>query len=347
MEKYIFRCLLGIFLTYMLLPMTASAQSVSTAAFPNSFTLNSAIPHGCLFIDPTTLGTVPPSEDISFDTLIDVNDGDFTARFLVRVWRIGCHEPNRSIIILNIRFVAGDDVVRTPIVRIVNLDTNEKNGGSLFYWPPSVAFALPHNATSRNRPESTVASGHLYIVDPGNTPTDVYNFGNIALELLWPDNQIQIAPVFPYDSELDATQFLEAPLHGRYTGQWTVAGLPRSGLVLQIGEVEPERNFVFAIWFTYLDGAPTWVVGNVDFALGDSEVEIPMSILDGGGFITNPGSFTGDDVAVNSVGTMTLRAIHCNALEADIDFTAGGLGQQSIELRRIIRVAGFDCDQTQ
>lgn len=193
-------------------------------------------------------------------------------------------------------------------------------------------------------------NGISYVVQSLFASPDEYNFPVEVILDFGPsmslDPQTVSIPVPSYFSDLFPPEFPAPPLHGRYSGQWAVEGLPRSGLVLQVAEINQNRNFVFAIWFTYLNGEPVWVVGNADLDVGSNEIEIPMTILENGGFITDPGSFTSEDVNTFSVGTMTLRAVHCNQLEADIDFSQGGLGQNSLVLDRLIRIAGYDCDQT-
>ncbi len=150
-----------------------------------------------------------------------------------------------------------------------------------------------------------------------------------------------------FDPALDPPQFTNPPLHGRYTGQWIVEGLPRQGLVLQVGELPPDRNFLFLTMFTYLDGAPTWVVGNVDFPVGTASVTVNMWRLEGGEFFTEPlGSYAREDVIQERLGTMTISARHCNVIDAEIDFSESGFGVVSRRFERLIRIAGYDCDQT-
>lgn len=330
----------------------ASAQESNVVPWelPNNFTIPAVVPHGCLSFVPALLE--PPSEGLFFDETFFV-ESVLSGNVRVRVWRIGCWEPGRSAIALNLS--SDTPLVRYPIVRLKNssgvdqlasisvfdLDSGQRvhsgyAGGQMNEaaapWYPDGVTLIVNNVSLGN--DSDVIS-----------VTD-YN-DDIMLALEYENGVIEI-PVFSYEPELDPPQFDVPVFNGRYSGQWTVPELPRSGLVLQIGEIPLQRNFIFAIWFTYLDGSPMWVVGNADIPNSlQNEIEIPMSILEGGSFITSPGSFTADDVTVKSVGTMTLRAGHCNQIFADIDFSEAGLGTQELEFQRLIRIAGYDCDQTQ
>jgi len=72
-----------------------------------------------------------------------------------------------------------------------------------------------------------------------------------------------------------------------------------------------------------------------------------MWLLEGGEFFTLPlNSYAREDVIQTRLGTMTLRARHCNVLDAEIDFSASGFGAVTRRFERLIRIAGYDCDQT-
>lgn len=338
-------------MSIVILFMAFFQSAVAQLAFPNNFTVQKKVPHGCLFVLPSLLAA--PPEDVFVDSVLELTDvAGVQANLRIRIWRIGCHEPNRSAIAINFSLASGSpNALGLPLV---SLDPGGLTGQAPAYLSlfsannAEVAFFSFPWIFPLSEQEFFV-DGSTYIIDSADPDltTDAYN-DTINLELSWgTEEQTFDVDIFEYAPALDATQLPTSPFNGRYSGQWNVDGLPRSGLVLQIGEVAPDRNFIFAIWFTYVQGDPTWFVANADFAIGDSEVVLDMVELSGGEVVTQPNSFTADDVTVESVGTMTLRTIHCNALEADIDFRQGGFGQQVLELNRLIRIAGYDCDQTQ
>lgn len=327
----------------------------SIASLPNNFTLPTVVPKGCLTVTPTRFNA-PPS-DVIFDDVFAISDWIGEQQSVrIRVWRQGCHEPGRSAILMNLELVEEAAAVwfQIPFVYLATSPSAPSVFGYVSEFATQTTTEMPllpttglFNSALRVG-GAVIQSGTTYVIDAFKhdmTPS-AYN-QSLSMTLDFGQDQWIEYSVPSYSTVLDGEQLPAPAIHGRYTGQWTAEGLPRSGLVLQVGETAPDRNFVFAIWFTYLDGLPVWVVGNADIPIGASEVEIPMAILDGGGFITAPGSFTRDDVTVNPVGTMTLRAIHCNRMEAQINFAEAGLGSETLQMNRLIRIAGYDCDQTQ
>jgi hypothetical protein len=312
---------------------------------PHSYTVASPIPAGCLFAIPTAL-PVPVEVDLSYDELVSATDLDGDAAVVrVRVWRFACYEPDRSVVMVNLDIVSGSDALDTPTVTLQD-NSNQIVPARLFYQTgrPPVAAGEAGRADTL---QATAIDGVSYVVEPAVPVTQAFYNGFLSLTLDWGNGQTFFAPVFVYDAEIDAPQSVAPPFHGRYSGQWTAEGLPRAGLQLLFAEIPfTDRNFVFAVWFTYAGGLPIWVVGNTDFAAGANEIEIPMLSLVGGDFITRPGSYSGDDVQVDTIGTMTIRARHCNEIEVDLDFTPVDEGTAVLTLTRLIRIAGYDCDQT-
>ena len=336
-----------VFMAFFVCSSQLSAQ-LRTQDFFNSFSPNSLIPLGCLTFVPSQF-SVPPNELLFFNDQFTVSDGGRVAVVQVRAWRIGCHEPDSSAIALNLKLVSGDDLVRYPEVGLRLPDDSEIQA-SLFLAPSSTYEATGFvNRWMRWEDDFLFPDGATFIIDSIDRPISKsqYNDG-IELIISWTSTQEVTVPIFAYEPTLDPPQLPLAAFHGRYSGQWVVDGLPASGLLLQIGEVPgTARNFIFAIWFTYIDGVPTWVVGNTDFEIGSNEIDLDMSFIEGGEFFTQPGSFTPDDIVASSVGSMTIRANHCNEIEADVDFTEVGEGTANLTFNRLIRIAGYDCDQTQ
>ena len=148
-----------------------------------------------------------------------------------------------------------------------------------------------------------------------------------------------------FEPLLDPPQFDEPVLNGRYSGQWTLPGAPRQGLVLQIAERVEADNFVFAIFFTYLDGRPVWVVGNTSPALAQpGPVTIQMATLENGAFIADPDQPPRDDVTAAEAGSITIEVLDCNNIRVDYDFSPLGHGTGSMDLERLVRIAGYDCN---
>lgn len=329
----------------------------NTYSYSDWFTQPGMIPKGCLTVDPAVLD-IPPESQIFFDqTFQSVFDGEESTDIRIRAWRIGCHEPDRSAVALNFHQTETDnpffDPIRYPLSEIslprtedpipvglyrsglTNLSEVSGQSGGLM-----TQFEL-----TRSEGYTLLVDSNLYSLDP-----DQYN-SQFTLQLIFGPFDTVTITVPAYEPALDPPQFAEPVFNGRYSGQWVVDGLPRSGLVLQFGEQGfTNPPFIFAVWFTYKNGEPFWITGNRtlgnDADLTSNELTVEMLELSGGEFVTLPGSYTIADTSINSIGTMTLRAVNCNKIEADLDFQEGGLGTQSLTFTRLIRLAGFDCDQT-
>jgi len=327
----------------------------SIGSMPNYFTMPSAVPKGCFSVIPSRFGA-PPSSPLVDDEITVSDLAGTPVDIRIQLWRTQCHSGNRSALLMNMELL-GDDVAPllprpTPEIR-----------SSLFApYVPAFLSEFPAGNSGEIAPFGTIGianrllqiggvdveTGPTFIVDAFdfNIDADAYNDA-ISLRLAFGSDDEFVYSIPAVSSFADETQLPEPALHGRYSGQWVAEDLPRSGLVLQIGEVPPDRLFVFAIWFTYLDGVPFWVTGNADIEAGANEITLDMLRLQGGEFLTDGGSFSSDDVVVETVGTMTLRAVNCNALEGSADFSVARLGTTDLQLNRLIRIAGYDCDQTQ
>lgn len=314
---------------------------------PNSFTYQSVVPYGCLKVVPS-VRSGPPVETF-FDNQIQVVDNGVSGLVRIRAWRIGCHEPNASAIMLNFELISGNGAIRYPEVSLVTPDSEIRSAGLFAFARTS--FYDSRGASLEPMTDqflATLVEGFSFVVDTDSDSISKQQYnGALELRLRWPGGPGVGIDVPAFDKVLDPPQFTSPPLHGRYTGQWIVDGLPRQGLVLQVGELPPDRNFVFVTMFTYLNGVPTWVVGNADFPVGAASVTVNMWTLEGGEFFTEPlNSYAREDVVQEKVGTMTIRARHCNVIDADFDFSESGFGVASRRFERLIRTAGYDCDQT-
>lgn len=330
------------------LGMSSLALAQDFLSFPHNRTSPSIVPNGCLQALPLLLE--PPDDQLLIDGQVTaIDDFDQELVYQVKIWRYGCHEPNRSAIMINLDTGTTTSSVThgaKPALTMIEPD-GEETALAATLWNFDFATILESFLGFFGFDNSAFPNGLTYIVDGTDlAKISAYN-SDFTLRLGFL-GQTVTAEIPSYEPLLDSPQFPASFFHGRYSGQWVVEDLPSSGLVLQIGEIPgQDRNFIFAIWFTYIDGSPLWVVGTTDLPLGSQEVDIEMLLLEGGGFITEPGSFTADDVNVQSVGTMTLRANHCNEIEADIDFSPSGLGTSNLSFSRLIRIAGYDCDETQ
>lgn len=272
----------------------------------------------------------------------------------VRVWRVACADEGFSTVLVRLRQVAGDAPVIVPHVLA---------GVSNFEAPRHESQLLRLPAAGK-----VGATGDIITVDGAVGPTWMLNVDPVSINGLttflpedyneeftlgftWYRFSADPTNVFfriaGFDPELDLPQFDEPILNGRYSGQWVRAGAPRQGLVLQVAE-QAGSNFVFAIFFTYLDGQPFWFVGNTSPALPQpGPVTIQMSALENGQFVANPNQQQADEVLVNPAGSIEIEVIDCNRIRVHYDLSPMGEGTGTMELDRLVRIAGYDCNPWQ
>ena len=345
---------------------------------PSNLSTLSAVPRGCLEIAPAYPAV--PSRQLILDGTVQQNvpivakagetgtvPGPETVDIRIRVWRHGCHDPNRSALLMNLSLPAGVSNEAAILLDLNPVVILEDERGEIpltaVHWEPGVENLISQLVGVYGYFDGAFADGITYILDtesyflisrydnfqPGLFDEIVsrYNAGG-QLKMTFAHDLSVTGQIPNYDRKLDRPQQTKPSLTGRMTGQWVADGLPATGLLLQIGEIPKQyRNFIFAIWFTYIDGQPVWMAANKDIPVGTNEITLDMSYFEGGKLFTTSGGFNSGDVSATSLGTMTLRMINCNEIEATTDFSSSGFGSKTLKLERLIRIAGYDCDGTQ
>jgi len=335
------------------------AITLSVRAEINVLTdLGTPFPPGCVSLN---LPEQPASND---NTLFDLelpapsvggNGSDAVVR--ATIWRVGCHDPGFSVVLVRLRLISA------PTDTIVMVPRLFAEAGEVDF-PLHIAQLIPLPAIGPvgASSEAITAEGATWMVavEPLNLfnddvflPND-YN-GSFTLEFFWGDFSVQANPqselfvIDQYVPELDPTQFATPLLNGRMSGQYVFEDIPFTGLQLMVGEQTDDTNFIFAIVFTYINGQPVWVVGNTGGeAPGFPQVELEMLRLSGGGFFgQGPGVFTESDVLIEPVGTLFLDPLDCDNVLVGYDFTPinGGIG--TLLASRFIDIAGYDCNPWQ
>lgn len=323
----------------------AFAQPVDTEVYPNNFSVQKTVPHGCLTRLPV-LGDSLESEIFVDEEMIV--EQSFNAQTTVRLrgWRQGCQGNGASAILFNFEIVNGQtELELLPRVQL------QPAGSQIDALARFSIRGIPHFFDDYSFPliaQNDSLNGTTLILETAlsDITAEQYN-GELEASLMWALNDDSLEFQIPaYDAFENPPQTDGFPLNGRLSGQWVADDLARQGLVLQIGETA-DRIFLFAISFTYLDGNPFWTVGNADFEPGATSVELDMFRLEGGTYFGDPTSLgSSPDVSQELIGRMTISASDCNRLEVDSDFSVGGLGAKTLEMDRLIRIAGYDCDQT-
>lgn len=340
---------------YVLLALTLliAGRAAATGEINVLTDLKSPFPPGCVAV---ALPQAPASND---NTLWDVSvrapsvdSFDKDARVQVTIWRTGCHDEGFSVVMVRLRKISGGAVLVPQVFAEAGESDFPFHQAQLIRHPAVGDVGATGNVINEDGITYMLAVEPFSIDDETTfTPTD-YNdiftlelfWGALAAEGVALDGELFTIP--EYVPDLDPTQFDFPTLHGRMSGQYTIDGIPNTGLVLQIGEHFDDTNSVTALFFTYLNGAPFWIIGTAgELTPGFDIVELEMLELSGGEFFTvPPGSFTGDDVSVGSIGTMTVEALDCHRVLVDYDFSQTGLGSGVVEAERLIRMAGYDCN---
>jgi hypothetical protein len=332
--------------------MLFAGKSYATGEINVLTDLNSPFPPGCISL---WLPEGPTSTDNTlYDRTIWAPTSDPTtpdARVRITVWRVGCHDPGHSVVMVRMRQNSGEGEVLVPEIwadaGVVDVAWHR---AQLIGKPAVGDIGATGNYVGTQGRTWMLAVDPVSVDDETLFSVDDYN-NLFTLELSWyPFDPGAIDSVLidvdSYAPQLDPPQFEYPPLHGRMSGQYTIEGIPASGLVLHIGEQADDTNYAFALFFTYLDGEPAWVAGNTGgMEPGFDLVDLDMQYLVGGEFFGfGPDLFDDDDIDRIPIGWMTIEALDCNTLLLGYDFTESGLGTGVTEANRLVRVAGYDCN---
>lgn len=129
---------------------------------------------------------------------------------------------------------------------------------------------------------------------------------------------------------------------GAMTGSWSAPDRRGEGQFIGFQQAG-DRSFVIVAWFTYDDeGRARWLVGNVDYTPGATEISVPMITGRGARF---GNAFERSDVVIDPAGQVDLEFIDCNR----IGFAYQGDDQVlEYELERLIGpLSGIDCENPQ
>ncbi|MDT8438889.1 MAG: hypothetical protein RQ729_07780 [Wenzhouxiangellaceae bacterium] len=313
--------------------------------------LGTPFPPGCLAIDlPRQAAS---SENILVDEFVSAPSAQGTVRdseVRVQVWRVACADDGFSVVLVRLTQTAGRNPVVVPTVfaDVGRVDVP-------FHEAQLITLPGSGNVGASGGILTTTGTTWMLAVQPvsidGRTqflPADYNN--EFTLEVNWGN----FSPALPegalftldrFEPSVDPPQFARPVLNGRYSGQWIRPGAERQGLVLQIAE-QIDANFVFAVLFTYLDGSPVWVVGNTgaDQAKPGPVTIDDMVTLQGGAFITDSMQPAENDIPAVRAGSISIEPVDCNRIRVDYDFSPLGKGIGSMELQRLIRIAGYDCN---
>ena len=318
--------------------------------------LLSPFPAGCV---SGSLPNAPADDDNQlWDEIVrapGIGSNSLDADVLVTIWRVGCQDPEFSVVMVRLQQLSGPRPVLVPQVFVEAGEVDVPDHEAQLISHPAVGFmSASGSVMSETGQTFMLAADPLPLSDgPGEFFFEEYN-DVFTLELFWEAYSPNLGPreLFPIDGyfpEFDPPQFDVLPLHGRMSGTYTVPGKAATGLFLNIGELADDRNWLFATFFTYIDGNPIWIAGNTEGQLpGFDRAEIEMQYIEGGVMFTDPTDFSEADVDRQFFGTLVLEAVDCNAIRLEYDFRNNDLGrdfgQGSMIVERLTRIAGYDCN---
>jgi hypothetical protein len=340
-------------------------------------TPHSAYPPGCISGPLNQLDLTGDNVAVVWDgsLWLDVahkvqSQDEFTNRGLVdvKLFRVYCAEPNRSVILVEFRLPA--EWVDPRYSQLV-LPSLGGDGLGMHYVPFDLK-AEPNRWGQSIEQQSLTrqAIGDYtngwddarrftwrYVLDIGpagrywdvDLLTEYYN-GSFPLVVFADDGStdqvIEVPATRPAPGSEPAL-----PLNGRLTGTWVEEGAADQGFLLSFSNpipparsatAEPERSelTVFLSWYTFdAQGGLLWLTGAGRFPQGATEVSIPIVHV-------TQGQFLGSQPANRAVvGSARLKARQCNELEFEYDLANLGLGAGDLRLQRLqaLEIAGYPC----
>lgn len=341
----------------VLITWVLASQSIAGEEINVLTDLFSPFPPGCV-------GLSLPESESSLDNLLwdevvrapSINSSFMDSWVGVKIWRVGCSDAGYSVVMVRLQNLSETAVLVPQAFVEAGQSQLPFHEAQLITQPAVGAMSASGSILSAAGQTFMLAADPLSIDEETLFSVDEYN-QLFTLELSWGSfspvaTEGELFPILPYAPSLDPPQFSFPLLHGRMSGSYSIPGKPYTGLFLNIAEQltdTPEgpmdSNFLYAVFFTYIDGEPLWVVGNTSGrAPGFDLVELEMLAPEGGQFFANPGAFAKSDVHRRTIGTMKIEALDCNTLLLDYDFSESELGEGLIIANRFIRTAGYDCN---
>ncbi len=163
-----------------------------------------------------------------------------------------------------------------------------------------------------------------------------------------PPEAIHPITVAPLDSGVPLGRFVferldtagNLPLSGHQSGLYHDPERSGEGINVLIATLG-ERRFIFVTWFTYHDGNPLWLVGNIDFQNGDDQVQIPLFRTSGTGFGE---FFNADDVELTPWGTISIAFPSCGHLAGSYQSDDTAFGSGTLMLEQLVGISGLACE---
>jgi hypothetical protein len=123
------------------------------------------------------------------------------------------------------------------------------------------------------------------------------------------------------------------------SGSYFDPARPGEGLFIEVGRVG-NRRVLFVSWYTYRDGVPLWIIGNVDFPEGAERVTVPLQTFAGTGF--GP-AFNPAEVVATPWGEASFQVLSCTELSFNWVRSSDGLSGNYNYVRLVEGLLGLNC----
>jgi hypothetical protein len=291
------------------------------------------------------------------------------------VYRVGCAEPNRSVILLEFSIpdgaLADERQFVLPEVVVLNDELHGDDNGRypmLLAAEPNSWGAGPsadgvleqHIGDFSTRQSGASGLRWVYVLDVPVPEPDWQDINadwhpDLALSSAAYNDTVKLLVTSAYEGTLitipPTHEVLETrrgmELNGRLSGNWVVDGATDQGVMLSFSSivgrpVAPLESpmLVFLSWYTFdAQGRMLWLTGSAEFQAGATEVWVPLVYVSNGQFMSSQGAFR------RAAGSVRLAVRSCNSIQMDYGLSELGLGMGTQFLQRIfaMEIAGFPC----
>lgn len=276
------------------------------------------------------LSTVPSGPTWSFE----VNTaGSNSPPAVVRgtFWRKPCATAGDAQLLLTFSVVSG-----TPFVcgglRVVLIQNSQQTNEVFLDSDPNNGV-LDSFCGSLMVPTTTVLNefGSSFVFDDDSSFSFVYLAGTSAS----PNANVSVAGYDPADYGLPV---LLQPISGNLSGSYYDPLRNGEGVLVEAGQ-QGTRRVLFLTWYTYAGGLQRWIVGNVDYAPGTTEIHVPLLVTTGGLF---GASFNPAQVQWANWGSATLSFPTCATLRFQWSENGGQIGTYNYQ-RLLEGLDGVRC----
>lgn len=281
------------------------------------------------------------------------------------MYRVGCAEPNRSVIVAEFRLPPQwSDSRSSQLMLPVVAGVTGFDPYPLEFKPEANSWGHPASQYLLIQDSFGDYTGgwddarrftwrFVLDVSPGANGMDrddapkFYN-RQFGLGFYRPDGQPFHSILVPA-TEAVLKPATSMPLSGRLSGHWIEEGSADQGLLLsfnallaagEAAENESSELLVFLSWYTFDQGGDMlWLTGAGRFAQGSSAADIEIELVDGGTFLGAA------PAQRDTVGRARLRALNCGRLELEYELDDLGLGSDVMHLERPIalEIADYPC----